>query len=350
MLFRATHPAFHKSKKRFAFTLIELLVVIAIIAILIALLLPAVQQAREAARRTQCKNNLKQVALALHNYESTHTTFPLVGASISYSFSAQAQLLPYCDQANLHSLIDFDVPLGRSSSGFDSPHNTTAQIPISFFNCPSDDVAFVKPVTVTRGSSGGTYNFAGLNYAINVGSGTGNNIDYGSPTDGIAWAGSKVKFRDITDGTSNTVAFAETLMGPGQDSTSATTHNEIQKLMARGSGRTTADMIAYRDRTLTESPDVFRASVTGWNGTRGSNWISGFGSGGGAINGWFVPNSPYPDLSIRAYYAAGPRSNHTGVANVALCDGSVRSLSDSIDVNLMHNLFSRNDGQILGEF
>ncbi|QDV50137.1 DUF1559 domain-containing protein [Gimesia fumaroli] len=333
------------------FTLIELLVVIAIIAILIALLLPAVQQAREAARRAQCKNNLKQIALAMHNYESTHTTFPPIGASISYGFSAQAQLLPYCDQANLHGLIDFDIPLGRPDSGFNPPHDTTAEIPIPFFTCPSDTVSPVKPVTFSRGSSSGTFTRAGLNYAINVGSGTGNNASYGDPTDGIAWSGSKVKFRDITDGTSNTVAFAETLMGPGQDfSGSVTDRNQVQKLMAQGSGRNLSDMQAFRDRTLTENPDAFIASVSDWKGTRGSLWISGFGSGGGAINGWYVPNSPYPDLSIRAYLISGPRSNHTGIANVALCDGSVRGISENINVEIMHDLFSRNDGNVLGEF
>jgi len=92
------------------FTLIELLVVIAIIAILIALLLPAVQQAREAARRTQCKNNLKQLALAAHNYHDTHNSFPLNAGDSLYGYSAQAQLLPFHEQGNLHDLIDFNQP------------------------------------------------------------------------------------------------------------------------------------------------------------------------------------------------------------------------------------------------
>lgn len=337
------------SKKR-GFTLIELLVVIAIIAILIALLLPAVQQAREAARRTQCKNNLKQFGLALHNYASTHRSFPLIGSSISYAFSAQAQMLPYCDQANLHNLIDFNIELGRPDSGFNPPHSTTATQPIPFFTCPSDDTPAVKPVTFSRGSSSGTFQFAGLNYAINVGSGTGDNVNYGSPTDGIAWSGSSVKFRDVTDGVSNTVAFAETLMGPGQDVSGTLTIQKAQKYLASGSGRDVSAMKSFRDRTLSESPEAFVASISGWKGTRGSIWISGFGSGGGAINGWYGPNSPYPDLSIRAYLASGPRSNHTGTANICLCDGSVRSLSDSINTNLMHNLFSRNDGNVIGEY
>ena len=338
------------SSRRRGFTLIELLVVIAIIAVLIALLLPAVQQAREAARRTSCKNNLKQIALALHNYESTHRSFPPIGASINYAFSAQAQLLPYVELSNLHGLIDFDIPLGRPDAGFNAPHNTTAGVEIAFFNCPSDDTPATKPVTFSRGSSSGTFDFAGLNYAINVGSGTGTNVSYGDRTDGIAWSGSRVRFRDITDGTTNTVAFAETLLGPGVDATGVIPKRQVQKMFAKGSGRNISAMIAFRDQTLTTPPETFINSVSRWQGTRGSIWISGFGSGGGAINGWFTPNSPYPDLSIRAYLAAGPRSNHVGIANVALCDGSVRSLSDNIDRNIMHNLFSRNDGQVIGEF
>src|SRR6187399_178675 len=107
-------------KRRKAFTLIELLVVIAIIAVLIALLLPAVQQAREAARRTQCKNNLKQIGLALHNYESTHTTFPpnlVPGASFKYSagnWGVLAYISPYIDQANVYNSMNLNAPTYQS--------------------------------------------------------------------------------------------------------------------------------------------------------------------------------------------------------------------------------------------
>src|SRR6059058_1133373 len=117
-----------RTRKTRGFTLIELLVVIAIISVLVSLLLPAVQQAREGARRTQCKNNLKQMGLALANYESTFTTFPLANAqnyiANAQGFSAQARLLPYMEQTNLQNLLDFTQP------AFTGPFNALVPNPL----------------------------------------------------------------------------------------------------------------------------------------------------------------------------------------------------------------------------
>ena len=121
------------NRKPKGFTLIELLVVIAIIAILIALLLPAVQQAREAARRTQCKNNLKQLGLAIHNYHDTHGCIPIADVNgTSTPISAHARLLPYIEQDNLYRLVDFNVPYNHVNN--DLARNTELQ----GFRCPSD--------------------------------------------------------------------------------------------------------------------------------------------------------------------------------------------------------------------
>ena len=343
--------------RRHGFTLIELLVVIAIIAILVAILLPAVQQAREAARRASCKNNLKQIGLAMMNYESTHQVFPPIGGSITYSFSAHAQLLPYADSAGLHDLIDFEIPLGRITADgdgdgeihFDAPHARTSEIGLPMFNCPSDPTPQVKPVYFSRGRTNVTNVVAGTNYFINVGSGRGTNVDYGSRTDGIAWSGGAAQFRDILDGASNTVLFAETLMGPGPEVTTTPRQHEVKRLVAGGSGRDVSDMIAFRDSAV-GNPDTFVNSVGNWASSRGANWIAGFGSGGGAINGWFPPNSPFPDLSIRAFIATGPRSEHPGTAQVVFGDGRVKGLSDSIDVETHRNLFAKDDGGLLGDY
>jgi len=323
------------------FTLIELLVVIAIIGVLAGLLLPAVQYARRAANHTACTNNLRQAVISLHNYEGVHHQFPAIGDSIKNSWSFQAQLLPYCEQQNLHDLIDFSIPLGHPRNGVDPAHVESAAFPIAFYNCPSDDVPAVKTVSTARG---GDFTFAGLNYMVNVGSGRGEFVSFGDITDGIAWSDSDVTFGAVTDGTTNTVAFAETLMGPGADSAEPQTAHQVQKFIAKGRGRSISDMQAFRD-SAKGSPSAFISSVSSWDSTRGSTWIRGFGSGGGAINGWFPPNSPFPDLSIRAYIAMGPRSNHIGIVNLAFCDGSVRSVDDHIDANVHRNLFSRLDGQ-----
>ena len=141
------------SSRRRGFTLIELLVVIAIIAVLIALLLPAVQQAREAARRTQCKNNLKQLGLALHNYHDVHNRFPMEcywglkagGAYLPYHHTWLSGVLPYIEQTALYNSIDFKLPAWNGTVG-PRPHVAT-QLPALL--CPSD--GGLQPVTGTHG-------------------------------------------------------------------------------------------------------------------------------------------------------------------------------------------------------
>jgi prepilin-type N-terminal cleavage/methylation domain-containing protein len=184
-------------RRRSAFTLIELLVVIAIIAILIGLLLPAVQKVREAAARMQCSNNIKQLALALHNYHDAMGAFP--PGRDGRSISTHAYLLPYIEQDNVYRLVDFTVSHSNAANA------TARATPVKTFLCPSDPYN-----TLPAGQ-------AGNNYRVNQGS----NILWGLPAtsganstmpapNGPLFLTSKVKMTDITDGTSNTAVGAST--------------------------------------------------------------------------------------------------------------------------------------------
>ncbi|MEY2727877.1 MAG: Pilin [Planctomycetota bacterium] len=322
----------HKHKAR-GFTLIELLVVIAIIAILIALLLPAVQQAREAARRTQCKNNLKQLALAVHNYHDAHNRFPLQAFGSLFGYSAQAQLLPYHEQANLHSLIDFRQPLlvGLPWNPQVNPALANAAgraLPVLL--CPSDsgDPFF----TDTFG-----FRWAGGNYLLNGGSGSG--INYCSTqSDGLFWRGSNTTFRDITDGTSNTVLMAEGLFG--NRVTTATVLVNPQRQMKR---------VSLGAACSVTGEQMLAAPATAWDGRRASAWISATGYQT-LVHGFLTPNSRTPDVIHHGDIVSGPRSQHSGGAQLSLTDGSVRFVSENINAALFRDLFSRADGRVVADF
>ncbi len=202
-------------RSRRAFTLIELLVVIAIIAILVALLLPAVQQAREAARRTQCKNNLKQIGLALHNYAEAMTRFPpgyvtyAAGTATTIATTPgwgwPAMLLPYLDQQNLYDQINFKLPV-------QDPSNAAAtSVFVSTFVCPSDSFPS-GPFNIYSDAANTTLLLQAppFSYCGCVGDKTSkvkNNST--TPWNGVLYPNSNIRFADIADGTSNTIAVGE---------------------------------------------------------------------------------------------------------------------------------------------
>ena len=354
------------------FTLIELLVVIAIIAILVALLLPAVQQAREAARRTSCRNNLKQFGLALHNYEGTFGMFPLTNAQ-NYlpnvqGFSPQARLLPYMEQANLQNLLDFTQPAftGPFNNLVPNPQFAAAfATPLQVMLCPSDPA-----LTINQGAGGALY--AGVNYMLSYGSGRDANYDLRWPTDGLVFENSSVRLRDVTDGTSNTVCMSESIRSVGPDVTlpAGVLPKFNYQLTLNGSSGVSAGLLSVPGLAgsgggwvngpggVIMNPDLSQIwpLKTAWRGAssaalrgRGVSWAHS-GAVSTLTNGYTTPNSRIPDIVVHFTGFFGPRSWHTGGAQVLLTDGSVRLLSDNIDTSLHRGLHSRNGGEVVGDF
>jgi prepilin-type N-terminal cleavage/methylation domain-containing protein len=336
--------------KRRAFTLIELLVVIAIIAILIALLLPAVQQAREAARRTQCKNNLKQLGLALHNYESSFVTFPpnlVPGGNFNYSagnWGVLAYLSPYLDQTPLYNLMNLNAPTYASTApyGIADPNNAlAAAYEIPLFLCPSDK-------GVSLGDAYGVVGMGPSNYCANQGSGV-NAAGNGSPynADGVMFANSRIRIADIIDGTSNTAAMSESVLGDGTAAVMGAT--------PPGPPRTTYGYLMTFQSSL---DDASCAAPSAWNfqQLRQFLWYSGE-IRNASYNHYYTPNSKSYDCVTNAaalgYTAIGwkaARSMHVGGVHLLLCDGSTRFVSDNIDRGIWRSLGTRAGGEVIGEF
>lgn len=319
--------------KRTGFTLVELLVVIAIIGILVGLLLPAVQAAREAARRMQCSNNLKQLALAAHNYESAFKRFPGPAENSLYGYSFQAKLLPFVEQSNLHALIDYQEPLLQGLPWRPTLNPAllpVVDMPLSVFQCPSDpgQVFYVE----------NNQRWAGLNYVVNAGPGTGLTYCSRSDTHGIVWRGSNVRFADITDGTSSTILMSETLFGMrGDDTTDLLDH------------RTQVKRVSGGPPCVTAAEDLVLRPASRYEGRRAGQWIRNI-TYHTLINGFFPPNASEPDVSHHGECVSGARSQHTGGVNAALSDGSVHFVSENIDLATWRWLHNRRDDHVLDNF
>jgi prepilin-type N-terminal cleavage/methylation domain-containing protein len=314
---------------RRAFTLIELLVVIAIIAVLVSLLLPAVQQAREAARRMQCRNNLKQIGLAIHNYESSHRVFPPGRLGFPMVFSVQAHILPYVDGTNLYNLIDFNTAPNFGAPSTPMTANEVAvRTSIPLYLCPSD-----------FGRIAGS-EFGPTNYVGTTGSGTGlaNSINTG---DGVMFSRSSIRFRDVTDGMSNTVCFSEHTLGVGGRPSSP----------AGGpAANSQGEVLELAGSTATTDASCVVGSGT-WSGLRGAKWMNGH-YGDTLYNHYYAPNSRQFDCGNASHNfgLTAARSRHVGGVTVLLCDGSARFVGDNVNRSLWRGLATRSGGEVAGEY
>ena len=328
----------HKSR-RTAFTLIELLVVIAIIAVLIALLLPAVQQAREAARRTQCKNNLKQLGLALHNYHGSYNLFPFAQetgnscpGNINFNeWSAISQLLPYFDQANLYNRINFSTGISADRNcNPDSTHQIPVFMELPGLRCPSD------PQKNTSGVGGAT------NYMVNKGSGiiwngpTGPNSGF-PEQNGVMYFQSRVSLGDITDGSSNTAAFSERCL---TDSNLANVNPVSDVFFSTAQPTTAAEAV-----TLCAAVDIY-SPASQFPLFMGAPWAHGQHCYL-HVNG---PNQRSCGFFTALRATMPPSSKHVGGVHLQMADGSIRFASDSVDLTVWRAIGSRNGGEVIADF
>ncbi|MEW4566089.1 DUF1559 domain-containing protein [Bremerella sp. JC770] len=357
-------------RKNHGFTLVELLVVIAIIGVLIALLLPAVQQAREAARRMQCSNHLKQLALACHTYADSHKSFPsgVVGMISSWDkktdrytgsdsggpiargewrggpdWAWTALVLPYMEQTAMHETLG----VGRIDAIHamtDANVRAAISIPMPTFNCPSDpkpgdttDRPSLKHTGVKDANETVYNNILALsNYVGNMGRGRDAltccsadrwfQMNFGEWAEGPLNVNTNTRFRDITDGSSNSILIGER----------AWSYNAGGTMITSGAG-------AMYFAISTKGP------------TQGHGASNALGMGGSGINGIY-PDSSLSAISLKA--SGNFSSAHPGGAQFALCDGSVRFLSENIDYktstgeydSVFEGLLAISDGYVVGGY
>ena len=323
----------YRKRSQSAFTLVELLVVIAIIGILIGMLLPAVQQVREAARRTACQNNSRQLMLAAHNFESARQFFPpgwngqkgdflpvpgdsprMMNGELSWDhrfgnfYGWQAFILPFMEQKSLSEQIDFDRGWSQSDTGLGNGVAPSTLV-VPGFRCPSD----VEDEGHTRYSGTSGLPNARSSYIISIGSASFEDRAALRLQElwGVGWEDSKTTFSSMSDGSSNTLFIGE--------------RDNVERFTSSG------DL------------DLHGAI---WIGRQG--WKRYVNSGEGPENATDIANAPNADGDRRPLNIAA--SLHPGGATIALGDASVRFISDNVSLQVFSNLNAMADGEVVGEF
>jgi prepilin-type N-terminal cleavage/methylation domain-containing protein/prepilin-type processing-associated H-X9-DG protein len=329
------------------FTLIELLVVIAIIAILIALLLPAVQQAREAARKTQCKNNMKQMGLALHNYESSHGAFPPARIDlkppvvpVAYAGSWTTMCLPYFDQAPVYNIYNFNLSWANPANG---PATSTK---LSMLLCPSSPGSNVTPTGNNAGFPWPANGYGAMDYGSMNSVRPAFYLSNGLPTPQVSGAtntanppaadkyewdgglkkGAATRIAEYTDGMTNTIMIVEDAARP--------------KVYLRGvpTGAIAKDAWGWADTETGYSMDG--ADATGAVGK--ATCVLGTGP--------CTLTTPARPSAVNVINDSEMYSFHIGGAQVLMCDGSVRFISENISAAVLAALATRNVGEVVSDF
>jgi prepilin-type N-terminal cleavage/methylation domain-containing protein/prepilin-type processing-associated H-X9-DG protein len=315
-------------RTRKAFTLIELLVVIAIIAILIGLLLPAVQKVREAAARMKCQNNLKQIGLACHNYHDANNKFP-PGWDYATSWGPLAHLMPYFEQDNLYRMTNLALPMS------DTTNATTVNTQISILRCPSDrnnPMTSLGAVTNYHGNNG--------NWVVFVIARGLNGTD--PAPNGMFYNGSQnLTFGSITDGTSNTAFFSERVLGDGNMGLVS----PLEDTFNGPNGAPGIPSSADEATNLCLSVDITNPAnqfpiFMGAPWAHGQHHYQHILAPNTRSCGWLP--------SLRSAMTASSR--HTGGVNLLLGDGSVRFVTNSVNIQTWRALGSRNGGEVVGDY
>jgi type II secretory pathway pseudopilin PulG len=295
--------------RRTAFTLFQLLVILALLGILLGLLLPAIAKVRQAAARTQSMNNLKQLALALHNYHDTYNLMP-PGVDPNH-FSTSTYLLPYVEQDNVFKSIDLKKPI-------DDRANAVARATtIPLFLSPLDPIPMVKK------------ELAATNYIWSAGSKPAL-----ADNNGMLYLGSKIKLSDILDGLNNTVMAGETLKGDGGDKALNVLRQHVQL-------KADALKDLKDDSGATEFKDGKNIA-----GDRCASWMDGRFLQG-TFTGTRKINDPRPDVTCGGQGGLSGLRSLMGGTSVAFGDGSVRFIQDTVTAETWKLLTDRNDGKPL---